>query len=644
MFTNDLLFVALCLVFALYVGQFVHVTNGQNCSASSLVSNFAIDQAANVQCQIGYAPDKLSLQCRPYDTVFDENYGKLCNVSSDCQLSFVCSELSKICVPSKTRRLGDACLARESCVEPFNCFNGVCSIVKESSDRKFGEKCNFIDYANNTKHLCNPTFACLAVSYPIYHCFERIESDIGGFCGQNSTSFQSGSCKVGMCNAITEQCVPYLTNATEGQGCEIMTPNSYTTCGSNYECRLGTCYLKVDAGLDETCLYYNSTSYTFGVCREKLTCSGGKCIGLTISPLGGYCGQNSTGRYNCGNGYCFLEKCVPYVSSLIGGKCDVTDSEGFFTCKNDGTSPYCFNNICRTRGKLGESCQHKSDSCTSQLICRSIGGAPKTCENYAQKNENCSSTSDCATGLLCLYSKCTNLNGKSVGEACFSNSECDSGLCYNSICSLNYNTSSCSTDSDCNIYENSKCSCGSGRSSSDSTFGTCAGLKRCNVYQLILEICLSNYGRGASVTTIFDRHSSIHKDCAKEFSQYYSCLRIGISEAGNVQSLSISGLDVNTQVKDPAVVKIAQCNAFLSHHLSVCSGFGDCIADGVCKCYPGYTGTYCQTIYTPQKSSIIPPTNSIGGENRTALLSEGKKNTYSNLLWIVLISLIFIPH
>ncbi|EFC45161.1 predicted protein [Naegleria gruberi] len=608
---------SLLTIYCLFFFIAVKVVNAQTCTASSLISNFTSSQALSVRCQVGYAADTHQLQCRPYDVVFNENYGKPCNFTSECLLSFVCSDLSKICVPSKSRKLGEPCLARESCVADLACANGICAPLVDSYEKKLGEKCRYSDYTTNKYYYCASPNKCDYTTYPNYYCFENVYNGVGGFCGINETSFQFVLCNPGsLCNSKTQKCVTTYYNATLGDACNTFTTDSFIDCKSPFYCDAGKCFASAFVGAGESCNYKNTTSYIMNYCNSNFFCGpGSKCATSISSPLGGYCGLNGTDYYSCASGTasCYIDKCVPNVKSNVGGLCEIVNSTGSFSCNS---SLYCFNNTCMEKGNLGQSCEHNTNSCNLGLVCRSVllGSSPRTCENPGKKYDNCTSVSDCQRELFCKRSKCTNLNGDPVGSTCTFHSDCDSGLCLNNICSLNYNETTCSSDTICSNYE-SKCSCGSGKSTSNSS-GKCASLKRCNALQSNINVCLGNNARGPLLTTIFDKYSSVHKACAKEFSQYYSCLRIGLTNAGNVPALPISGLDINADFDiDPAPTKFYKCGATISLGTNTCSGNGDCVADEVCKCYSGYFGSYCQSKVIPKPSNPIVPNKSLGNNN-----------------------------
>jgi hypothetical protein len=166
----------------------------------------------------------------------------------------------------------------------------------------------------------------------------------------------------------------------------------YDQCGPDLKCVSINGGAKVCLDVIKKGLYCDGIT-EFDACENDFFCD--RADTKTCIPSGGFAGYNDA---------CLDDKYCVSGLSCKKGLCKETN---FTECQSDNACPrnkYCRRDIDFPRGictnMLGSGANCTLEPCKDGLVCNSD---TKTCKEYftLNTNENCSSTIDCKTGLIC---------------------------------------------------------------------------------------------------------------------------------------------------------------------------------------------------------------------------------------------------
>lgn len=297
------------------------------------------------------------LQC-PWGQVCQNNTCTLreCNSDSSCAPGQKCK--NKVCVNRKCKSQKD-CGKGETCIR-VNLF--------DEFDRK--------GFCQPTGKNCSSNLDCHAgtpfcVSGNCVSCNADSDCLLGEVCSNAGTgnAFCRGKCKhdtdcIGSSNGNAKHCIKEVKHCCPNTGNFGMSCTNNSECGAN------------------------------GYCSQKTK------VCTCVPQKGKQLGQKCSEARDCDSKNCMTDARGNKVCGYPGGKC-VTDSH----CGGD--KPFCVTGVCK-RDPTGSTCQ-------STAKCRSTGLEAFCVDNLcrltpAENTENCTSTSDCRTPLICVQ----NTNGINI--------------------------------------------------------------------------------------------------------------------------------------------------------------------------------------------------------------------------------------
>ncbi len=398
------------------------------------------------------------------------------------------------CLHKNDQPIGSECVADSECASTrcssILCTNGTC-VCDEDTDCNPNQWCNSgVDFTLNTcdpdkpdGETCNRNAKCLSG-----HCSENNDLATCGRCftpdskavgqdcwvdGECTTNRCGhvcgdpfpGKCKCRRdtdCNEAVEYCA---TDALDDNLCHPKKADG-VSCSSSNRCLSGHCSTESD--LDPCGYCYTPRSRDVGQnCKVDAECIHDQC--------GYVCGAPGTGKCKCDadtdcdvvNEYCGLaiggdnlchakkadcevcddgRKCISnYCTASVSGKCIVPDG------KTIGQS-CCHNQECVTGqcGVDGVCVCETDDDCATDEYCAEPLGQPATCEPKKTNGEGCSGPPECISDYCnCFICRGT---GKAKGATCYSNAECTTGHCTNSVL-CDPGVCGCDGENDCSNTE-----------------------------------------------------------------------------------------------------------------------------------------------------------------------------------------------
>lgn len=239
----------------------------------------------------------------------------------------------------------------------------------------------------------------------------------------------SGFCTEGKCSSCTaaSDCPPtaactYDDEAghhvcTTGQGSVLGEP-----CGSGSDCASSLCFEDAAGGLCSTC-------ETVSDCNGDEPCAIDTALGYArcqdgTAALGRPCARPA----DCASGHCRDDVCAECTDD---GDC--VDA----TCVFEATAGYA---VCEPiPGLLGDLCTGDGD-CGSGICFDPGGGFDSAC-SLCRDASACGTSQDCYYDAAIGYGTCRG--ALALGATCSAPSECLSGMCNATVCSV------CETDADC---------------------------------------------------------------------------------------------------------------------------------------------------------------------------------------------------
>ena len=227
--------------------------------------------------------------------------------------------------------------------------------------------------------------------------------------------------------ASTAQCVPTmlalaapLTGALAAgdrdaflAACEAL---SQAPGSSNFDSQLDACTAIVQA--NTACTFAPACTIKGSLadgqpCANGAQCAGGNCLlaNATTEPPCGTCGEFAQPNDPCPHG----NECDPTTSGCIEGTCVAYATQGTACTVFDG--PPCPPNLlCQS---ACEPYPGKGQPCGQQFFCaepyRCINF---TCSDAVQQNGSCTSSRECADGLVCSGSTCQPQSFVGLGQTC----------------------------------------------------------------------------------------------------------------------------------------------------------------------------------------------------------------------------------
>ncbi|OIP30664.1 MAG: hypothetical protein AUK47_24565 [Deltaproteobacteria bacterium CG2_30_63_29] len=385
-----------------------------------------------------------------------------CKLASDCGLQQTCTYDASLAyaVCEGTGPLGAACQTDDQCVSGVYCNSGICSECAVNADCTDGGLC-VDDRASSGLFICAGGLgeAC------------TLDADCTStFCFDNNGQGVCSECGLAADCGLQLDC---LYRGVEGYALCVGTGDLGAACQTTAQCAAGTF---CNSNLCSECM-------TSSDCPTNAACVNDPTAGAFICklPLGAAC-ANST---ECASNYCYARGMGFSACSLCETDADCTTG----TCTFNWNDPYA---LCVGSGNLGDACTAGGDCdtgfCTNNF-CSECGvaadcGAGGACvadpagtsglvclDGYGtlcQTDADCGSgfcydagfysmCSECLTDADCPGQQCAFTLGRyavcvgmaALGETCVNDSDCESEVCTNSVCSECHSDGDCQADNIC---------------------------------------------------------------------------------------------------------------------------------------------------------------------------------------------------
>lgn len=333
---------------------------GKLCDVSNGTVKCSAGECILTGCDSGYHP-----------------YGSSCEADSEMN----CGSHGNVCEkPNATMECYyGTCVLRE-CVDNYHVYNNGCEADSSSNCGTHGQTCSMANGSGSCveggcQYSCNPG----------YHLYNDVcEADSTANCGThgNACSYSNGTaaCSNGTCALSSCNSGYHVYNST----CEA---DSVSNCGTHGNacsyangtalCSNGTCMLsKCDSGYH----VYNNTCEI----HSTSNCgSHGKTCGVS----------NGTGTCNTSSGTCTILCDIGY--HVYNGACEVDSASNCGGHGNSCGTKKCCSGACVDTTSDKANCGACGTTCSGALTC-----IDSTCSKLVLVEE-CSSSSDCASGLKC---------------------------------------------------------------------------------------------------------------------------------------------------------------------------------------------------------------------------------------------------
>ncbi|KAE8261250.1 hypothetical protein A4X09_0g7689, partial [Tilletia walkeri] len=272
--------------------------------------------------------------------------------------------------------------------------------------------------------------------------FDENEVEAPGLFGRAVGGKYVGSTCTTNIDCYSENCAP--TNGTTKLTCQRQPTGG--PCFKNSNCSSRNCA--------NTC---QSLSNTFGICKTRRDCKGGRpCVdGICKHSNNGLCQSDRA----CASGRCFNGVCRDPPSRLPGGPCNDSSECVFGSCMRDPfpgieysnceryplghscvTSNQCADGSCKNglcaKSQIGDDCL-KPSQCPGESLC----GPDKKC--YIPSDRTVYSNDFCKTDEQCTSNRCSTTESYPVcglldngASGCRTFRDCLTGLCQDGTCKL----------------------------------------------------------------------------------------------------------------------------------------------------------------------------------------------------------------
>eukprot|EP00937_MAST-01D_sp_MAST-1D-sp2_P002493 g2493.t1 len=426
---------------------------------------------------------------------------------------------------------------------------------------------------------------------------------------------ECGGAARGVCNPVDGKCLcrgKYFGNACES---EPPTCDAATDCSGRGFCiypnpTTAACECTTQRYTGEKC-----DQDTFQKCSDTYCQNGGRCVGPTDSAnrrcecpanfLGETCStprpcpKGASGVECSGaNGRCENSRCV-CTAGFTGSACELDLCQYLkVDCKNGGT---CSKGECTCRaGFKGLRCQFEQAKCP-----QGVGGqdcsARGSCVTNTDVNSPSYGAKFCQCGVGSTGRACETLTCavNSNNEVCNGNGRCEQGVCR---CAPGFAGAECDED---------KRLCGKGvASASDTCYGN--------------GVCDADTFRCRCKSGDADNNCKTLEKCKVAAN--------GVECGGNGECLRAAPPFASTckcdagytgETCEPPADRVCDGKADLKAKGIVCSGQGQCKADGKCECVPPYSGDGCETrAACPKSKDAQGVEQECGGAERGECVSK----------------------